>query len=60
MLGPAPAPMALLRGRHRKHLLIKAHVGGASLNDARALLVRLAATQSRPRISIDVDPVSLL
>ncbi len=60
VLGPAPAPMAVLRGRHRQHLLIKAPLREASFSRLRATLVELAAEQARPRVTIDVDPVGLL
>ena len=59
ILGPAPAPIALVRGRHRQHLLIKA-AEGAALDRVREVLVRLAAERSRPRVAIDVDPVAML
>lgn len=60
VLGPAPAPIALQRGRHRHHLIIKAVGAGDSLARARAVLCRFAAETSRPRVSIDVDPVGML
>jgi primosomal protein N' (replication factor Y) len=60
ILGPAPAPMAVLRGRHRQHLLVKSPLREAGFSRLRAALVELAAEQTRPRISIDVDPVGLL
>jgi primosomal protein N' (replication factor Y) len=56
ILGPAPAPISLLRGRHRQHLLIKS---SRDLEPCVRLLVDLAKT-SRPRPTIDVDPVSML
>lgn len=60
VLGPAPAPLARLRGRHRWQILLRGKSG--------ATLRRLAidATQSRAkrpgdlRILVDVDPQSLL
>lgn len=58
VLGPAPAPMALLRGRHRQHLLLKIPVNGTGLSRARAVLTRLQT--QKPRMSIDVDPASML
>tara|TARA_R110002072_G_scaffold235480_3_gene393031 strand:- start:6140 stop:8446 length:2307 start_codon:yes stop_codon:yes gene_type:complete len=59
-LGPAPAPMALVRGRHRIHFLLKAPLEGKGLGLARELLQRFATNHPRPRITIDVDPVSML
>ena len=61
LLGPAPAPMSLLRGRHRFHILVKASARQAAPAFAR---VRQAAAefagQTRPtRVIVDVDPASL-
>ncbi|NQW00417.1 MAG: primosomal protein N' [Rhodospirillales bacterium] len=57
VLGPAPAPFALLRGRHRRRLLLK-----ASKDTAVQPLVRhwLARTErfKKVRIQVDVDPMS--
>lgn len=58
VLGPAPAPMALLRGRHRRHILLKAPLTGQGLSRARAVLAQLQT--QRPRMAIDVDPASML
>jgi len=60
LLGPAEAPIALLRGRHRWHLMVRAPLAGGGLERARARLVELAATITRPQVAIDVDPVSML
>ena len=60
VLGPAPAPMALLRGRHRHHILLKAAPTCAGLATARELLIGFATEYPRPRTTIDIDPVSLL
>ncbi len=59
VLGPAPAPMAKVRGRHRHHLLVKVPEG-EELGPPRSLLVRMAGQHTRPRVSVDVDPVSML
>ena len=58
VLGPAPAPMAMQRGRHRRHLLLKAQLTGQGLSRARAILASLQT--QRPRTAIDVDPVSMM
>jgi primosomal protein N' (replication factor Y) len=60
VLGPAPAPIALLRGRHRRHLLVKCPATGPTLALAREALVELAAGRGRVRVTVDVDPQSLL
>jgi primosomal protein N' (replication factor Y) len=57
VLGPAPAPLAMVRGRHRMHLLVK---GLRGVTRARDLLARLAAETPRPRVAVDVDPVGML
>ena len=60
ILGPAPAAMAQLRGRHRQHFLIKAPEWNAGLTLARSILLQFSQEHARPRLSIDVDPVSML
>ena len=59
VLGPAPAPLALLRGRHRRRLLLKA---GREVNVQTALRRWLAAARlpRRVRVRVDVDPYSFL
>jgi primosomal protein N' (replication factor Y) len=60
VLGPIEAPIALLRGRHRWHLLLRAALAEPGLERALEHLVEFAATSSRTQIAIDVDPVSML
>jgi len=60
ILGPAVAPIGKLRGRHRHHLLVKAPADGEALERARDALIEHAAGSARPRVTIDVDPVSML
>jgi primosomal protein N' (replication factor Y) len=59
VLGPAPAPLALLRGRHRRRLLLKArrdiHVQPA----LRDWLGRVKVPGTA-RVQVDVDPYSFL
>jgi primosomal protein N' (replication factor Y) len=59
ILGPAPAPFALLRGRHRRRLLLKAarHIDVQSL--VRDWLARTEIPRS-VRVDVDVDPVSFM
>ncbi len=59
VLGPAPAPLALLRGRHRRRLLVKAP---RSVTLQPVLRQWLANTPipSSVRVQIDVDPYSFL
>ena len=58
-LGPAPAPLALLRGRHRRRLLLK-----ASRDIAVQPLVRQwlkdAGVDANVHVQVDVDPYSFL
>jgi primosomal protein N' (replication factor Y) len=60
VLGPAPAAIAQLRGRYRQHFLLKAPESNAGLAQARSILARFADEHARPRLAIDVDPVSML
>ena len=61
VLGPAPAPLAILRGRHRRRLLLKTPRDVAVQPILRAWLAtfpRLGRGDSR--VEVDVDPVSFL
>jgi primosomal protein N' (replication factor Y) len=58
-LGPAPAPVALLRGRHRRHLLLKTPLEDDLVRLAATWLAERAAAESRVQIKVDVDPMSL-
>ena len=60
ILGPGPAPIALLRGRHRHHLLVKAAPQAEGFARARDRALEHAATGARPQVAVDVDPVSML
>ena len=60
VLGPAPAPIALARGRHRRHLLVKVPLD-AQVMASVVTCVRAAAERStKVRPMIDVDPASML
>ncbi|HEX3350054.1 MAG TPA: primosomal protein N' [Acetobacteraceae bacterium] len=59
VLGPAPAPLALLRGRHRRRLLLKTRRDIAVQPLLRAWLAKVDVRGSA-RIDVDVDPVSFL
>ncbi len=59
VLGPAPAPVAQIRGRHRWHLLLKfadARTMQETLREGR----ELAKGPSGVRTLVDVDPMSML
>ena len=55
--GPAPAPIARIRGRHRVRLLVKADKG-APLQPALADWVGQMRLPTNLRLSIDIDPQS--
>ena len=59
ILGPAPAPLAVLRGRHRRRFLLKAERG---VNVQAALRAWLAPVKvpSTVRVQVDVDPYGFL
>jgi primosomal protein N' (replication factor Y) len=59
VLGPAECPIALLRGRHRSHVLLKGRAG-VGFGRARELLAAFAEEHARPRVTVDVDPMSML
>jgi primosomal protein N' (replication factor Y) len=59
VFGPAPAPLAMLRGRHRQRLLVHA---ARSLDVQDVIRDWLAGVEWSPkvRVSVDVDPYSFL
>jgi primosomal protein N' (replication factor Y) len=59
VLGPSTAPLALLRGRHRRRFLLKATRDIAVQPLLRAWLERIGLPGS-VRLQIDVDPYSFL
>ena len=59
VLGPAPAPLSLLRGRHRRRLLLKTRRDIAVQPILRAWLEKVPVTRGA-RVDVDVDPVSFL
>ena len=59
VLGPAPAPLSLLRGRHRHRLLLKAERGMPVQAILRDWLARVDIP-NQVRVQVDVDPVSFL
>ena len=57
--GPAPAPLAMLRGRHRMRLLIHAR----RALDVQAVIRQWLATVDHPRgvrVAVDIDPYSFV
>jgi len=59
VLGPAPAPLAMLRGRHRLRLLIHASRALPLQDIVREWLGALEWPRS-VRVAVDVDPYSFL
>jgi primosomal protein N' (replication factor Y) (superfamily II helicase) len=59
VFGPAPAPLAMLRGRHRQRLLVHAR---RSLDVQDVIRDWLEAVEwgAKVRVSVDVDPYSFL
>ncbi len=59
VLGPAPAPMSILRGRHRMRLLVKAPRDVNMQAFLRGWLSRLRVSGG-VRIQVDIDPYSFM
>ena len=59
VLGPAPAPLAMLRGRHRLRLLVHANRAVPVQDIIRDWLGALSWKNS-VRVGVDVDPYSFL
>ena len=59
VLGPAPAPLSILRGRHRRRLLLKTRRDIAVQPLLRDWLAGVP-TGGAVRVDVDVDPVSFL
>ena len=59
ILGPAPAPMALLRGRYRYRLLLNARRSAKVQDVIRQWLGALSHPQG-VRVSVDIDPYSFV
>ncbi|MFQ5765491.1 MAG: primosomal protein N' [Rhodospirillales bacterium] len=59
VLGPASAPFALLRGRHRRRFLVKAAKDANPQGAIRDWLA-LVKVPGKVRVQVDVDPISFL
>ncbi|MEM6939654.1 MAG: primosomal protein N' [Pseudomonadota bacterium] len=59
VFGPAPAPIARVRGRHRVRLLVKADKG-VPLQDALARWIGQLRLKGDLRLAVDIDPQSFL
>jgi primosomal protein N' (replication factor Y) len=59
VFGPAPAPLAMLRGRHRQRLLVHAS-RSLDVQDVIRAWLEPIEWSSKVRVSVDVDPYSFL
>jgi primosomal protein N' (replication factor Y) len=60
VLGPAEAPLAVVRGRHRFRLLVKSPRGFDLSGYLREWLARVPQRKGSLRLDVDVDPQSFL
>jgi len=60
IFGPAEAPLALLRGRHRFRLLVHGTRESDLQSYIRALLAAAPKTRGAVKVTIDIDPQSFL
>jgi primosomal protein N' (replication factor Y) len=60
LLGPAEAPIALLRGRHRFRLAVKAPRSADLQGFLRAVLSEAPPPRGGVRVTVDIDPQSFL
>ena len=58
ILGPAPAPLAKLRGEHRVQFFLKGSRRGDMRSALRTALAEMP--EIRRRVTVDVDPLSVL
>ncbi|MDG3442235.1 primosomal protein N' [Nitrospirillum amazonense] len=59
VLGPAPAPLALLRGRHRRRLLLKT-ARGVAVQPLLQTWLGSVPIPTAVRVQVDVDPYSFM
>lgn len=60
VLGPAEAPLAVLRGRHRMRLIVRATRDVVMQDYLRGWLARAGRPRGSVRVAVDVDPQSFL
>ncbi|MGL4243403.1 MAG: primosomal protein N' [Beijerinckiaceae bacterium] len=60
LLGPAEAPIALIRGRHRLRLLARAPREADLQGFLRALIANAPKERGGVRVGLDIDPVSFV
>ena len=59
VLGPAPAPMALLRGRHRRRFLIKS-TKNVNLQKVMKTWLNNIKLPAKVKLEIDIDPYNFM
>ncbi len=59
VLGPAPAPLAILRGRHRRRLLVRA-TRSVRIQDRLRPWIESVKPPNAVRVQVDIDPYSFL
>ena len=57
--GPAPAPIAVLRGRHRRRLLVRTE-RGVDLSGYMAVWRKRVKLSASVRVTIDIEPYSFM
>ncbi|WP_372371301.1 primosomal protein N' [Candidatus Uabimicrobium sp. HlEnr_7] len=60
LLGPAPAPIDRIKNRYRHHLIIKCQNVQLSMHFSRLIDQLIQGSSKSLRISLDVDPLSLV
>ena len=60
VLGPAEAPLAVIRGRHRFRLLVQSPRSANVQDYIRAWLAQLPKARADLRVQVDIDPQSFL
>ena len=60
LLGPAEAPISMVRGRHRFRLAVKAPRNADLQGFLRAVLAAAPPPRGGVRVAIDVDPQSFM
>ena len=59
VLGPAPAPLALLRGRHRRRLLVRT-TRSVRIQERLRPWIASVKPPNAVRVQVDIDPFSFL
>jgi primosomal protein N' (replication factor Y) len=60
VLGPAPAPLTRLKGEHRAQFFVKGPPGSRAVMRSAVVAALRDRADLRRRVSIDIDPISIL